>query len=174
MKNSVLTLIGFLALFTLYPPQQAHAAGPYYWYQIQNRYTTKCLHQYGYSLNPWGRVSQWDCINQDNVKLRPSPTSEIPYLHYLFKHSKQCVIDNHLSNVQISQYPCGDYVNEKIMVIPIKEFTGYYYLKFKWSGKCVGVPINKNDLNINQYTCPVSGRPNSIMAWRFNKVDYSF
>ena len=83
------------------------------------------------------RITQWDCVNQPNVKLKLLSTGD-GYYFLQFQHSGKCVqrYGGQTGNGDpINQWDCQNWPNIKLKLVPTGD--GYYFLQFQHSGKCV-------------------------------------
>lgn len=59
-------------------------------YYIKAQHSGKCVHQHGASQAEGGLVTQWDCIEQPNVRLEKIPLGS-GYFSLRFQHSGKCL-----------------------------------------------------------------------------------
>ncbi|MGB0562192.1 MAG: RICIN domain-containing protein [Spirulinaceae cyanobacterium] len=145
-------------------------------YQVQLRHSNKCLHQHGNNQNNGGNVTQWDCIEQDNVKviLEPIQLFEVdgtpqfgPYFFLRFKHSNKCVslpADAANNGANITQQDCNsNSLGLQWLQIPASD--GYVYVVNAATGKCLHQHGNNqnNGGNITQWDCVDQGN----VQWKF-------
>lgn len=106
MRRTLLTLwgVGFYMLFFA-PVTQADS--PTYYY-VQAQHSGKCVHQLQGIKDNGGSVSQWECLNQGNVKLEKIALGS-GYFFLRFPHSNKCltVRDDVIANgIPLIQYEC--------------------------------------------------------------------
>jgi len=104
---------------------------------IRAKHSGKCLHQLGATQGNGDRITQWDCVNQPNVKLEKISAGD-GYFFLKFAHSGKCV---HLhgasaeNGAAITQWECIDQPNLKWREEPVGD--GYSYLRSVQTNKCI-------------------------------------
>ena len=88
MKPITLTAL-LINLFSSVLATATYAAPPTYYY-VQAQHSGKCVHQQGGIKDNGGLVSQWECLNQGNVKLEKVMLGA-PYFFLRFPHSNKCL-----------------------------------------------------------------------------------
>jgi hypothetical protein len=138
------------------------------YYQLEVRHSNKCLHQHGGTQGNGDRITQWDCVNQPNVKVEVLPAGG--NFHFLrFQHSGKCVHQHggtQGNGDAITQWDCVNQPNVKVEIVPAG--GQYYFLRFQHSGKCVhqhGGTQGNGDA-ITQWDCV--NQPN--VMWKFVRL----
>jgi hypothetical protein len=160
MKNVLLLVFIVLQAYT-----QAAAADYFF---VSAKHSNKCLHQQGSTQVNGGPVTQWECLDQANMKLEEVPAGD-GYIFLRFAHSGKCVHQQGASQANdaiITQWDCVDQPNLKIKKTPAGD--GYFFLAFQHSGKCIHQQggVQANAAVISQYEC--IDRPN--LKWRFKPM----
>jgi hypothetical protein len=126
---------------------------------LRAKHSDKCAQVDDASLADGANISQYDCVNQDNVKWRWTDTGN-GYLLLQAKHSGKCAQVDDASNANganISQYSCVNQDNVKWTFKLVESTNGakYYNIVNKASGKCLQVDnaSRANGANISQYDC---------------------
>lgn len=107
MKHSILLSALGGCCYLLGSAATLQAAEPTYYY-LQAQHSGKCVHQNGNIQDNGGSVSQWECVNQGNVKLERVEVGS-GYFFLRFPHSKKCltVRDDIIANdIPLIQYEC--------------------------------------------------------------------
>lgn len=79
-------------------------------FYLKAKHSNKCVHQHGNTHNNGDNVTQWDCLNQGNVKLERIPLGSAYFL-LRFQHSGKCVTvkdDSLERGANIIQWDCQD------------------------------------------------------------------
>lgn len=106
MRRILLTLLG-VCFYMLFFATAVQADSPTYYY-IQAQHSGKCVHQHQGIKDNGGLVTQWECLNQGNVKLEKIALGS-GYFFLRFSHSKKCltVRDDVIANgIPLIQYEC--------------------------------------------------------------------
>ena len=146
-------------------PEAPPAGGTYF---VVAKHSGKCLHQHGATQGNGDPITQWDCVDQPNVKLEEVPAGE-GYVFLKFQHSGKCVHQygaTQGNGDRITQWECVNQPNVKLKKVPASD--GYFFLKFQHSGKCVhqqGATQGNGD-PITQWDCV--DQPN--VQWKFKPV----
>ncbi|WP_201800399.1 RICIN domain-containing protein, partial [Chlorogloeopsis fritschii] len=146
---------------SVYSPDAS--AANYYFLKV--KHSGKCLHQQGGTLGNGDKITQWDCVNQPNVKVEKVPAGK-GYFFLKFAHSGKCVHLHEASSengAPITQWECVNQPNVKWREEPAGE--GYSYLKSQQTGKCLhqqGATQSNGD-PITQWDCV--DQPN--VQWKF-------
>jgi hypothetical protein len=109
MKHTTLALLAIgLSMTTLAPTAYAdHPDGLYY---IKAQHSGKCVHQQDATTVDGGKVTQWDCVDQPNVKIE-KVTLGGGYFWLRFQHSNMCVTvagSGRTNDTAIIQSACAD------------------------------------------------------------------
>ncbi|EIJ35519.1 RICIN domain-containing protein [Thiothrix nivea] len=139
-------------------------------FYIKAKHSGKCVHQHGQINDNGGNVTQWDCVNQDNVKLERIPTGS-GYFLLRFKHSGKCVTvenDSLDRDANIIQWDCnydGPRNQTWHMVKASNSPTDPYVQIQSGNGACLHQhgATNGNGDNITQWDC--INQPNVL--WKF-------
>jgi uncharacterized protein YkwD len=130
------------------------AASSELWY-LKARHSGKCLHQHGGTHADGAPITQWDCVNQPNVKLRRIDHGDgTSFLQ--FAHSNKCVHLHGASTADgaaITQWSCIHQPNVKWRIEPAG--GGHVFVRSASSGKCVhqhGGTYGNGD-RITQWAC---------------------
>jgi hypothetical protein len=161
------------AMAAILLPAGAPAAGAQEYYFIKARHSGKCLHQHGGTFGNGDRITQWDCVEEPNVKLQKVPAGGDTFF-LKFAHSGKCVHlhgDSAANGTPITQWDCIDLPNVKWREQPVG--GGYVYLRSASTGKCIhqhggtqgnGDPITQWDCvdepNVQWLLSPTSPPPN--------------
>ena len=151
----------------------APAAGAQEYYFIKARHSGKCLHQHGGTYRNGDPITQWDCVEEPNVKLQKVPAGGDTFF-LKFAHSGKCVHlhgDLAANGTPITQWDCIDLPNVKWREQPVG--GGYVYLRSASTDKCIhqhggtqgnGDPITQWDCvdepNVQWMLSPTSAPPN--------------
>ena len=144
------------------PKPEASVGGTYF---VVAKHSGKCLHQLGATQGNGDRITQWDCVNQPNVKLEEVSAGD-GYVFLKFQHSGKCVHQQGATQGNgdpITQWDCVNQPNVKLKKVLASD--GYFFLKFQHSGKCVhqqGATQGNGD-PITQWDCV--DQPN--VQWKF-------
>jgi hypothetical protein len=106
MRRTLLTLWG-VCFYMFFFATVTQADSPTYFY-VQAQHSGKCVHQQGSIKGNGGLVSQWECLNQGNVKLEKVALGS-GYFFLRFPHSNKCltVRDDVIANgIPLIQYEC--------------------------------------------------------------------
>src|SRR5262249_6522610 len=90
---------------------------------IINKDSNKCAQVDGASQDNGANISQWDCVDQDNVKWRSTPTGD-GYVKIMNKASNKCAqVDgaSQANGANISQWDCVDQDNVKWQISRVYE-----------------------------------------------------
>ena len=157
-------LIGCL-LATLCSTGYAHD-----YFYLKAKHSGKCLHQHGATHRNGDNITQWQCVNQPNVKLEKIQVPGLPgqrgYFYLKFKHSEKCV---HLhgaaaaNGTNITQWSCIPQPN--VMWRQTPAGGGYFYLRSAQNNKCLHQHggTQSNGGNITLWDCV--NQPN--VQWKF-------
>lgn len=135
------------------------------YYFVVARHSGKCLHQHGGTASDGDPITQWDCVNQGNLKLEKVPAGD-GYFYLRFQHSGKCLHQHgglYANGAPITQWSCINQANLRLRERDAGD--GYVFLQFQHSGKCVHQhgATRENGGAITQWDC-VSA-PN--IQWRF-------
>ena len=156
LKNFIggVTLVAFLPAALVAPAMALEF--PTHHVFIRSASTDQCLHVRGDVENQNGLpVSQWECINQDNViwdLIRASGGTFMIRSPY----SRRCIqVDrgSQDNDAVISQWDCVDQSNVKWFIKPTGK--GTYYIQNKYTGRCLhlhGATLG-NGVPITQWEC---------------------
>ncbi len=78
-----------LTLMSLTPPTSAEPV-PVGTFYLKAQHSGKCVHQHGGTFEEGGKVTQWECIDQPNVRIEKLPVGG-PYFMLRFQHSGKCL-----------------------------------------------------------------------------------
>jgi hypothetical protein len=112
MKNFALSTLLFFAAGL-----QANAAD---YYNVVAKHSNKCLHQFGGTQANGGAITQWDCVDQPNVKLEIIPVGGYNFLR--FQHSGKCVHQHggtQANGDAITQWDCMYQPNVLWKLVPV-------------------------------------------------------
>jgi hypothetical protein len=148
-RAAVATMAAILLLAAALP------ASAQEWYFITARHSGKCLHQHGGTFGNGDRITQWDCVEEPNVKLQKVPADGDTFF-LRFGHSGKCV---HLpgpsaaNGTPITQWDCIDLPNVKWRQQDAG--GGYVYLRSAATDKCIHQHIGThgNGDPITQWDC---------------------
>jgi hypothetical protein len=163
-------LLGLLSSFALFPiAADAQVISQYSF--VRAKHSNKCLHVNGdQGLGNGVPVTQWQCVNQNNVKWQLVPVpGEVGYYFFKVKFSDKCAQVNGLSQqngAAITQWDCVNQDNVKWRLAPAGD--GYYYLIAKHSNKCLQVNelSQANGAPITQWDCV--DQPN--VQWKLQSI----
>lgn len=164
-----------LSLFVLYAPH-AMAKQPTYFY-LQAQHSNKCAHQQGNLQDEGVAVTQWECIDEDNVKLEKVDVGD-GYFMLRFPHSDKCITiqGNPLANgSNIAQESCSTTApryEQMWQEVKVTEDAAdpFVYIKSSY-GLCLhqeGATQGNGD-KISTWECV--NQPNVL--WKFTKADCS-
>ena len=161
----IYTLIASTSLAYIVLAADAPRANAADYVYLVNKNSKKCLHQHGGINSNGAPITQWDCINQSNVKLEKIPANNGSFF-LRFAHSGKCVHLHQASNknsVPITQWECIDQANVKWREEPLG--NGYSYIRSEQTDKCLHQHggTNKNGGAITQWDCV--NQPN--VQWKF-------
>ena len=108
---------------------------------LKAKHSNKCAQVDGASGANGGNISQWDCVNQDNVKWQKRNAGG-GYVYLRAKHSGKCAqVDgaSKANSANISQWDCVNQANVHWMLTPAEGDAGYYFIVNRASGKCMQV-----------------------------------
>ena len=97
-----------------------HGPSRHYYY-IRARHSGKCVHQHGHTYANGDPVTQWECIDQGNVKVRIIPAANNFY-YLQFEHSGKCVHVHGASwanGTPITQWTCINQPNVQWTFEPV-------------------------------------------------------
>lgn len=78
-------------------------------YYLKAQHSGKCAHQHGASQADGGAVTQWDCVDQPNVRLEKIPLGS-GYFSLRFQHSGKCLAlktPDRVNDVPLIQETCS-------------------------------------------------------------------
>ncbi|QQZ29688.1 RICIN domain-containing protein [Thiothrix subterranea] len=121
MKNTTLALLA-ISLSATTITTTAYADHPDGLYYIKAQHSGKCVHQHGSTNAEGGNVTQWDCVDQPNVRIE-KVTAGGPYFTLRFQHSGKCLTvegDSDKNGANIIQATCdaGAPRNQTWMEVP--------------------------------------------------------
>lgn len=121
MKSTTLALLA-ISLSATTVTTTAYAAHPDGLYYIKAQHSGKCVHQHGSTNAEGGNVTQWDCVDQPNVRIE-KVTAGGPYFTLRFQHSGKCLTvegDSAENGANIIQATCveGAPRNQTWMELP--------------------------------------------------------
>lgn len=126
---------------------------------LQAKHSGMCAQVNGASRANGGEISQWDCLNQDNVKWSWTEVGD-GYVFLKAKHSGKCAQVNGASpanGAAITQWDCVNQDNVKWALKPVGESNGnkYYNIVNKATGKCMQVDgaARTDGARISQWDC---------------------
>ena len=169
MTHTTLALLTAGLLTTGLATTASAAPAPDGVYYIKAQHSGKCVHQHGNTTANGGNVTQWDCIDQDNVKVEKVSMGS-GYFLLKFKHSGKCLTvegDSGANDANIVQQDCIESAprNQTWMEIPGQG----KYVKIQSSiGHCLhqhGATMGNGD-NITAWECV--DQPN--VRWEFVPV----
>jgi hypothetical protein len=142
-----------LMLFVLLAAAPAASAQEFYF--IKAKHSGKCLHQHGGTYGDGDRITQWDCVDEPNVKVQKVPAGDDTFF-LKFWHSGKCV---HLhggypaNGTPITQWQCLNLPNVKWREQDAGD--GYVYLRSVATDKCIHqhVGTQGNGDPITQWDC---------------------
>ncbi len=123
---------------------------------VQAKHSGKCMSVDEGSFKDNAKISQWDCINQTNVKVRKMPRPNGTFA-LQFEHSNKCAQVNgasHDDDALVTQWECLGLPNVAWREQPAAD--GYSFIVNVESGKCLhqhGGTQGNGDL-ITQWGCP--------------------
>jgi Ricin-type beta-trefoil lectin domain-like len=149
----------------------AEAWVPVTYYYIRAKHSKKCLHQHGGVLDNGAPITQWDCVDQENVQWRIEPSPTKGYYYIKARHSDKCAHQHggtYGDGDPITQWECVNQGNVKWKIVSAGK--GYYYIKAQHSGKCMHVHGggSGNGDPITQWSC--INQPN--VQWTFRAVGH--
>jgi Ricin-type beta-trefoil lectin domain-like len=128
-------------------------------YNLRASHSWKCAQVNGASYANGAVISQWDCVNQDNVEWYLLPL-ENGYYILRAKHSNKCAQVNGASyddNAVISQWTCvvNGRTPEHSQWSLVSTDNNKFYIQSKHSKKCAQVngSSNANGAVISQWDC---------------------
>lgn len=126
---------------------------------LQAKHSGKCAQVDEASNANGANISQWDCLNQDNVKWKWIKAGG-GYVFLKAQHSGKCAQVNEASSANgasITQWDCVDQDNVKWAFRVVERSNGakYYNIVNKASGKCMQVNEASmvNHASISQWDC---------------------
>lgn len=158
VRRSAMTsrLVGLALMLGILTPTAAMAADDVF---LKARHSDKCAQVDGGSADNGANISQWDCLDQNNVKWTWVETGN-GYVFLKAKHSGKCAqVDgaSQANGANISQWDCLNQDNVKWQFKLVQTVNGqrYYNVVNKASGKCMQVNENSNanGANISQWDC---------------------
>lgn len=108
MKINTVIAISISSLAVIFG-SVAYAKHPDGLYYIKAQHSGKCVHQQGGTLTAGGNVTQWECVDQPNVRIQ-KVTARGSYFTLRFQHSGLCLtIENNSdqNGANIVQARCG-------------------------------------------------------------------
>jgi len=126
---------------------------------LKAKHSDKCAQVDRASQANGANISQYDCVNYDNVIWSWVEVGS-GYVFLKAKHSGKCAqVDgaSQANGANISQWDCVDQDNVKwgLKLLPSRSAEKYYNIVNKGSGKCLQVDgaSTANNANISQYDC---------------------
>jgi hypothetical protein len=126
---------------------------------LRAKHSGKCAQVNGASTANGIAVSQWDCLDQSNVKWSWIEVDN-GYVFLKAQHSNKCAqVDgaSPANGAKISQWDCVNQDNVKWALKPVGSSNGskYYNIVNKATGKCMQVEgaANANGAKISQWDC---------------------
>lgn len=140
------------------------STSPQLW-NLVAKHSGKCLHQHGGTYGNGDPITQWDCLNQPNVKLEKIPADN-GFFFLKFAHSRKCVSLHggaKENGTVITQWECVNQPNLKWKEQTIGD--GFSFIRSAQTNKCIhqdGATKSNGD-PITQWDCV--NQPN--VQWKF-------
>jgi len=112
-------LVFIAVVFGLLAFTGSHASAADYFFVVA-KHSNKCLHQHGATQGNGDRITQWECVNQPNVKVERIPAGD-GHVFLKFQHSGKCVHQHGATQGNgdpITQWDCVNQPKVKLKILP--------------------------------------------------------